>query len=77
MTSTSKIVLGILGAVAAGVAIGVLIAPEKGSEMRKRLKKSTGEWADTLSHLFDRAKDGVDDLKQHVKRTSKEMPTGV
>ena len=39
MTTTSKIALGILGAAAAGVVIGLLLAPEKGSEMRQKIKK--------------------------------------
>lgn len=38
MTKNSKLALGILGAVTAGVAIGMLLAPEKGKDMRKKLK---------------------------------------
>jgi len=66
MSDTSKLILGLLGAVAAGVAIGLLVAPEKGSEMRKKVRKTTGEWADTLSNLFTKAKEQAQDT----------MPTG-
>ena len=56
MTTRSKIVLGILGAAAAGVAIGLLIAPEKGSDVRKRIKRTTGTWVDSVGHLFKKAR---------------------
>ena len=39
MNTTSKVILGILGAAAAGVVIGMLVAPEKGKDTRKTLKK--------------------------------------
>ena len=66
MSNSSKLILGLLGAVAAGVAIGLLVAPEKGSEMRKKVRKTTGEWVDTLSNLFAKAKEETQDT----------MPTG-
>jgi len=56
MTTTSKIFLGILGAAAAGVAIGLLVAPEKGSETRKRIRRTTGTWVDSLGDLFSKGK---------------------
>jgi gas vesicle protein len=62
MTTGTKVVLGILGAAAAGIAIGMLIAPEKGSEMRKRISKSTGDWVDNLSNLFVKGKEELADL---------------
>src|SRR5437868_4461583 len=34
MTSTSKIILGVVGAAAVGVAIGMLLAPEKGADIK-------------------------------------------
>ena len=59
MTTNSKIALGIIGALAAGVAIGLLVAPEKGSELRSRLKKNAGKWSDQLSHLFSHDKEDM------------------
>jgi gas vesicle protein len=56
MTTRGKIVLGILGAAAAGVVIGMLVAPEKGSEVRKRIKHTAGDWVDNVGHLFKKAK---------------------
>jgi len=62
MTTGTKVFLGILGAAAAGVAIGMLIAPEKGSEMRARIKKSAGDWVDSLSNLFVKGKEELEEL---------------
>ncbi|WP_315822208.1 YtxH domain-containing protein [Paraflavitalea speifideaquila] len=39
MTTTTKVLLGIVGAAAAGVVIGMLVAPDKGSELRKKDQK--------------------------------------
>ena len=64
MTTGTKVFLGILGAAAAGVVIGMLVAPEKGSEMRTRIKKSAGEWVDQLSNLFVKGKEELEDLNE-------------
>ena len=73
MTTTSKVVLGILGAAAAGVVIGLLIAPEKGSEIRSRIKKTAGEWADNLSHLFTDGKESVHEAMNTAKENANKV----
>jgi gas vesicle protein len=75
MTTGTKVFLGILGAAAAGVAIGLLIAPEKGSETRKRVAKTTGEWADQLSNLFKNSREEFENLKskaRHMKSAAEQ-----
>jgi gas vesicle protein len=71
MNTKSKVLLGILGAAAAGVVIGMLVAPEKGNETRKKIKKTAGEWADHLTHLWERgrtaAEEGAQDLKDKAR----------
>jgi len=69
MRTSSKIALGIVGAVAAGVVIGLLLAPEKGSETRKRIKRTAGEWADSLGQLYTDGKEGVTEAIEKIKRT--------
>ena len=68
MTTKSKILLGIVGAAAAGVVIGLLIAPEKGSDIRKKIKNTAGSWADNLTHLFERGKAELADLQDEAKQ---------
>lgn len=74
MTTKSKVVIGILGAAAAGVIIGLLVAPEKGSDIRKRIRKTAGGWVDNLGHLWSKGKataeDAVHDVQDKVRHTS-------
>lgn len=63
MSSKSKVILGLVGAAAAGVLVGLLIAPDKGTEIRGKISKTAGEWADSLSDLFSNAKDEISNLK--------------
>ncbi|RPD48887.1 MULTISPECIES: YtxH domain-containing protein [Chitinophagaceae] len=56
MTQRTKLIVGIIGAAAAGVAIGMLLAPEKGTDMRRNISKATGSWASSLSDLLANAK---------------------
>jgi len=67
MNTKAKIAAGILGAVAAGVVIGLLLAPDKGSETRKSIKKKAGSWADTIRHLFSDGKEEVEEVKDKVR----------
>jgi gas vesicle protein len=74
MSTGSKVALGIIGALAAGVVVGLLIAPEKGADLRKRLKKNVGTWSDQLSHLFSQAEDGIKtEAKEKVSRAREAM----
>lgn len=60
MTTKTKVILGIIGAAAAGAAIGMLLAPEKGSDLRKKIKKSAQDFA---SHVADLVASGQEELK--------------
>lgn len=49
----SKILTGILLGAVIGMAAGVLLAPEKGSKLRKRLLKKKEEFGDLFKGKFD------------------------
>jgi len=72
MTNKSKVLLGILGAAAAGVVIGLLIAPEKGKDMRKKLRKTVGDWTDELGNLWSKTKDGMEEQVKKARSTAEE-----
>ena len=64
MTTKSKVILGLVGAAAAGVLVGLLLAPEKGADTRKKISKTAGDWASQLSDLFTNAKEEIANLKK-------------
>jgi gas vesicle protein len=63
MKNSANIFLGILGAAAAGVVVGMMIAPEKGADFRKNLKGSAGDLAKRLGKLLSQGKEHYDELK--------------
>jgi gas vesicle protein len=59
MTSNTKIILGLFAAAAAGAAVGVLLAPEKGSELRKKIKESVDGLVDDVCELLAVGKEEI------------------
>lgn len=56
MTTQAKVLLGILGAAAAGAVIGMLCAPEKGSELRRKIRSAANDWACQLGDMIKSGK---------------------
>jgi gas vesicle protein len=67
MKSKTKIALGLLGAVAAGVIVGLMVAPEKGSETRKKIKKTTGSWVDQLGNILSQGQEAAENVRENAK----------
>lgn len=59
MKDNSKVLIGLLTGLAAGAALGLLFAPEKGSETRDRLNQSLKDLGDSIR---DRAADEINNL---------------
>ena len=72
MTTKTKVILGLAGAVAAGVIVGLLVAPEKGTDMRKKVGDTANDWAGRLSDLFTKAKGEVDNFTSKGTTVAKE-----
>lgn len=49
-----KTTLALVAGIAAGVCIGLLVAPDKGSETRRKVAATTGDWADKMKNMFNR-----------------------
>lgn len=56
MTTTTKVILGLVGAAAVGAAVGLLLAPEKGSDLRRNIADKAGEWTDRLGDMVQTGK---------------------
>jgi gas vesicle protein len=70
MTTSTKVLLGIIGAAAAGAVIGMLLAPEKGSDLRQRIKETTDDWASQLTDLFEEGKSEFQKVKTKATRAA-------
>lgn len=65
--NTAKFIAGIVGAAAAGVAIGMILAPEKGSDLRKRIANTTDDYINEMAKWVKKGKELVEDAK-HLKK---------
>lgn len=73
MTNQGKLILGLLGAAAAGVAIGLLIAPEKGSDLRQRISDTAGDLASKAGDFISTGKNKL----QEVANTATKQAEGL
>jgi gas vesicle protein len=63
--STTKFLTGVLAAVAAGVVVGVLCAPDSGQATRRRIRSTAGGLRYRIGRLLGRGSDNLAELK-HV-----------
>ena len=66
MNDSSKVLIGLLAGLAAGAALGLLFAPESGSETRERLGQSFKDLSDTLKEKAAEELDNLSSLKDKV-----------
>ncbi|WP_069659566.1 YtxH domain-containing protein [Arcticibacter eurypsychrophilus] len=59
MNDDSKVLLALLAGIAAGAALGILFAPEKGTETRDKFNDALKNLGDTIK---DRAAEEIDNL---------------
>ncbi len=74
MKSVGKIISALAAGVAVGALLGVLFAPDKGSETRKKMDKRGKKMADDLKDTFNAAKEKLEGLKEELKQAGKESP---
>ena len=67
---TNKLLAGILLGAAAGAVLGILFAPGKGSETRKKLNKKAQKIADEVKEKFNGLKE---ELEKKVKEAGEEL----
>jgi gas vesicle protein len=73
---SAKLIFGALAGVAVGIQIGLLIAPEKGKDTRKKLTKKGEEYLkdanDQLDHFIKGFSDKFDRLNKEIASVAEE-----
>jgi len=70
--SSGKVMLGILAGITAGAIIGILFAPDKGSETRKKLYTKGDEYAEELKDKFNEFVENISQKCEEALRSRQE-----
>ena len=71
--ANTKTLLGFLAGAAVGALAGILLAPDKGSETRKKISKKTGDLGESLKGSFNDFIDGVKESYSNVKAEAEDV----
>ena len=71
--SASKVITGTLIGVAAGVAIGLLFAPDKGSETRRKISQKYNDLGDSLKEKYNDLVQGIREEVDTAKDKANEV----
>ena len=66
MRDSGKVLGALLLGAAAGAALGLLLAPEKGSEMRKKIMETGDDLIGELTDKIEEGKKALNDLKDRA-----------
>lgn len=77
MANNGKIIAALFLGAAAGAALGVLFAPDKGSETRKKIAGKASELGDELSERINKGKDAISDLKERVMHKAEDIKSSI
>jgi gas vesicle protein len=72
MNNTNKIVVAAAAGIAVGAIIGLLFAPDKGSETRKKMNDEGKKLYDDVKDKFRRGKEKFNDLREDIEQKVKE-----
>jgi gas vesicle protein len=76
MTDNSKVIVALLVGVAAGAALGILFAPDKGTETRDKLSESLKNLGDSIKETASAEIENLINLKDKVVNNVKSKISG-
>ncbi len=71
--NSSKVLLGVLGGVAAGAIAGILFAPAKGTKTRKRIVNTGAGYAKNVKEKFDKVTKDFSKQYDTILQDAREM----
>lgn len=71
--STVKLISSVLAGAAAGALLGILLAPDKGSETRRKIAQKSNDLTDNVKDKFSKMGDTISNKYQQVKSEANEM----
>lgn len=72
MNNTAKIIVAAAAGAVAGAIAGILLAPDKGSETRKKMNAEGKKFAENIQEKFRSGKQKFNDLKENVEKFVKD-----
>ena len=72
--NSGKLILGILAGLAAGAALGVLFAPDNGTETRRKITKKSVDLTDAVKEKIKEYIDGIVDNYETSRTGTNKKP---
>lgn len=72
MNTSGKILAAVAAGIAAGAILGILFAPDKGSETRRKINEQGKKLADDVKDKFSKGKEKFNQFKDDIEKTVKE-----
>ena len=71
--SSGKVLLGVLAGVAVGATLGILFAPDKGTNTRRKISRKGDEYAQELEEKFNDFVAGLTDKFEDMKNEAAQI----
>ena len=70
---SGKVLLGMLAGVATGALLGILFAPDKGSQTRKKILSMGEDYADSLKDKFNEFVDNMTNSTDGIRKEGEDL----
>lgn len=72
MNTNGKILAAVAAGIAAGAVLGILFAPDKGSETRRKINETGKKFTDDVKDKFQKSKEKFNEMNEEFKQGVKE-----